>query len=112
METERIMTGTVSLYKTVGRRTKDHRIVLYLASDLDWTARHFERNGNHWPPLATAPMTDECWKYRNERPRASSLRYSGKSPQDEKGFVEDLKSLGFDDKTVQLFVDAARNFWI
>lgn len=108
---QRPCSAIASLYKTTGPRTKDHVLVLYLAADKDWTARHFERNGNHWPALANVPMTPAAWDYRNSSARATSLRYSGKAPQDESGFVEDMRSLGFDEQTVEMLATAARPYW-
>lgn len=103
--------GQIALYATTGKRQEKHLLVLYIAVDKDWTSRNLERNGNTGYALAMAPMTPEAWKYRNESTRARSLQYSGSGRATADGMREDLRSLGFDDETVERFAIAAAPYW-
>lgn len=99
--------GVMALYRTSGPRIKDHRVVLYLDADRDWTARHFARNGSVSPALARSPLPPEAVKYIRTKHRAASLRYSGTPPANIEGLAADLELLGADSATVARFVAAA-----
>lgn len=103
--------ANIALYRTSGNREAKHCCVLYLAANKDWGSIQLTRNGSQWPALAVAPMTPEAEAYRSERHRASSLQYNGKEPADAEGLAADLRSFGYDEATVQKFVDAAKPCW-
>lgn len=96
--------AVIALYETKGMRTKYHKYVLYIAWNIDWSSRQLERNGHKTKPMAIAPMTQEAWDYRNERKRMSSLQYNGIAPADRNGLAEDLRTLGYDEKTVERLI--------
>jgi hypothetical protein len=101
----------VALFETRGPRREKHKVVLYIAVDVDWTSRQLDRNGNKGRALAVAPMTAEAWQYRNESTRARSLQYSGAGPADADGLRDDLRDLGYDEETVERFARAAEPCW-
>jgi len=85
-----------------------HRVALYIAVDRDWPSHTMARNGHGGPPLAVAKATAECGELRAAAWRAKSWRYSGRGRETLAGLANDLRTLGFDEATVNTFVEAAR----
>jgi hypothetical protein len=112
---------TIRLYRTEGKRHgteagkggfKRCCLVLYFAIELDWTYRNLERNGNgRGTELFVAKPPPAAIEYYLSMTRAHSLRYSGVGKQNERGLREDLETLGFDETTVNSFLQAAKPYW-
>jgi hypothetical protein len=103
--------GHIALFETRGPRREKHKVVLYIAVDVDWTSRNLDRNGNKERALAMAPMTEEAWRYRDGGTRACSLQYNGVAPADAEGLGNDLRDFGYDEETVARFLKAAEPCW-
>lgn len=99
----------VGLYRTVGNRAKKHKVVLYLGLNKDWKTIQLWRNGSKMR-LALAEETPACADYRAARHRACALHYSGAKPASLAGLEADLRTLEFDEKTVAVFIAAARPY--
>lgn len=96
--------------KGSGKRARQHRVVIYIAIDKDWSSIQLQRNGNTGRPLAVAPSTPECAAYRSASKRARSLQYSGVGRANLRGLAEDLETLGFSQAVVSQFSDAAKPY--
>jgi len=101
----------IAMYSTIGLRRKFHVLVIYIAVDRDWGSLQLRRNGHRYLPLVMAPMTEQADAYRGRSWRAASLQFNGTPPADAAGLAEDLRTLGYDDTTVDRFVSAAKPFW-
>lgn len=112
---------TIRLYKTSGTRKtgaktksrgfKQTCLVLYFDVEHDWGSQHLKRNGNEYGYLCSAPATPEAREYKSYQTRACSLRYSGLGKQNAQGLAEDLRFLGYDEKTIESFLEAAKPHW-
>lgn len=101
----------LALYNTVGNRRKMHCLVIYLAVDRDWGSLQLSRNGHKYWPLVMAPMTVEAEAYCQSSHRATSLQFTGVPPADAEGLKNDLRTLGYDEATVERFSLAAKSYW-
>lgn len=107
----RFRIGLWATSRKSARWPHQHRVVVYLAYDRDWSDRQLTRNGHYGPPLVWTWATERAARFRAEGTRSRSLVYSGRRPADAAGLEEDLRVLGFADATVAAFLAAAAPHW-